>query len=370
MKDVSVVVFDFDGVMTDNRVRVHQSGEEAVWCHRGDGWGIARLKEAGFQVLVLSTETNPVVAVRCRKLKVDVLQGCDEKLSALRELARTRNLDPAHIAYVGNDVNDLPCMQWVGWPIAVADAVPEVRAIAKLVTRLPGGHGAVREVADCLVQCRNGSDSAKDWVRETIWRSIGVKQAIARSDELLNQILRVARTMAAVLQAEGRVFFFGNGGSAADAQHLAAELVGRFVLERRALPAMALTVNTSVLTAIGNDYAYDVIFARQLEAQARPGDMAVGITTSGNSSNVVKAMETARRIGLNTVALTGSRGGRVRPTVEECICVPAEDTSRIQEAHILIGHMLCEYAERALFDEEPAWRDRIAPGRRIRRDGP
>lgn len=349
MKDVRLVVFDFDGVMTDNRVRVHQSGDEAVWCHRGDGWGIARLKDAGFEVLVLSTETNAVVGARCRKLKIEAIHGCEDKLATLQSLARGRNLSAEEIAYVGNDLNDLGCMQWVAWPIAVADAVPEVRALAKWVTRSPGGHGAVRQVADHLVSLRQNNDPALEWARHSIWRSIEVKQAIAGSEELLGQILRVARSMTAVLKAGGRVFFFGNGGSAADAQHLAAELVGRFMVNRRALPAIALTVDTSVLTAIGNDYGYDLIFARQLEALAHANDMAVGITTSGNSPNVVRAMETASRTGLRTVAFTGARGGQIRAAVEECICVPSDRTPRIQESHILIGHMLCEYVESALF---------------------
>ena len=243
-------------------------------------------------------------------------------------------------------------MQWVGWPIAVADAVPEVRAVAKWVTRLPGGRGAVREVADRLVAARLNTDPAIEWARQSVWQSVEVKQAIAGSEQLLSQIVRVARTMAEVLKAGGRIFFFGNGGSAADAQHLAAELVGRFAIERRALPAMALTVNTSVLTAIGNDYAYELIFARQIEGQARENDMAVGITTSGNSANVVRAMESARQMGLRTIAMTGARGGRIRTMVDECVCVPSDNTQRVQEAHILIGHMLCEYAERALFGDE------------------
>ena len=352
MKDVSLVVFDFDGVMTDNRVRVHQSGDEAVWCHRGDGLGIQRLKEAGLDVIVLSTETNSVVAARCRKLKIEAIHGCDDKRSALQEFARSRNLTPEQIAYVGNDVNDLACMKWVGWPIAVADAVPDVRAVAKWVTRLPGGRGAVREVADRLAAARLNTDPAIDWARQSVWQSLEVKQAIAGSEQLLGQIVRVARTMEAVLKAGGRIFFFGNGGSAADAQHMAAELVGRFAIERRALPAMALTVNTSVLTAIGNDYSYELVFARQLEGQARAGDMAIGITTSGNSANVVRAMESARQMDLRTIALTGDRGGRIRTMVDECVCVPSNNTQRVQEAHILIGHMLCEYAERALFADE------------------
>jgi len=349
MSDISLVVFDFDGVMTDNRVRVHQSGDEAVWCHRGDGLGIARLREAGFEVIVLSTETNEVVAARCRKLNIQAIQSCDNKLTALQQFTAGRNLTVGQIAYVGNDINDLACMEWVGWPIAVADAVPEVRAVAKWVTRMRGGAGAVREVADRLVAIRRNPDPAIEWARQSVWQSLEVKQAIAGSEQLLGQIVRVARAMAEVLQGGGRVFFFGNGGSAADAQHLAAELVGRFRRDGRALPAMALSVNSSALTAIGNDYGYEQVFSRQLEGLARAGDMAIGITTSGNSANVVRAMESGRAMGLRTIALTGARGGQVQGAVDECLCVPSDLTPRIQEGHILIGHMLCEYAERALF---------------------
>src|SRR5262245_10316551 len=211
------------------------------------------------------------------------------------------------------------------------------------------GRAAVRDVADWLLAARLNADPAIDWARQSVWQSVEVKQAIAGSDQLLSQIVRVARAMAEVLRAGGRVFFFGNGGSAADAQHLAAELVGRFALERRALPAMALTVNTSVVTAIGNDYGYEHVFARQLEGLARASDMAIGITTSGNSANVVRGMKSAREMGLRTIALTGARGGQVRAAVDECLCVPSDLTPRIQEGHILIGHMLCEYAESALF---------------------
>jgi len=352
MKDISLVVFDFDGVMTDNRVRVHQSGDEAVWCHRGDGLGIARLREAAFAVIVLSTETNPVVAARCGKLNIQAIQSCDDKLTALQQFAAERNLSAGQIAYVGNDINDVACMQWVGWPIAVADALPDVRAVAKWVTHRPGGGGAVREVADRVVAARLNNDPAIEWARQSVWQSLEVKQAIASSEQLLSQIVRVARVMTDVLRSGGRVFFFGNGGSAADSQHLAAELVGRFALERRALPAMALSVNSSVVTAIGNDYGYEQVFSRQLEGLAHAGDIAIGITTSGNSANVIRAMESGRAMGLRTVAMTGARGGQMRTAVDECLCVPSDLTPRIQEAHILIGHMLCEYAERALFGNE------------------
>jgi YrbI family 3-deoxy-D-manno-octulosonate 8-phosphate phosphatase len=148
---VRLLVLDFDGVMTDNRVLVHQDGTEAVWCHRGDGWGIARLKERGVKIIVISTETNPVVEARCRKLGIDFVQACDDKLGALKRVVEQLGLSPDQVAYVGNDVNDLECMRWVGIPIGVADAVPEVQNVAQLVTDRTGGHGAVRQVADWII---------------------------------------------------------------------------------------------------------------------------------------------------------------------------------------------------------------------------
>ncbi len=154
LEDIRLLVLDFDGVMTDNMVLVSQDGKEAVFCNRGDGWGIARVREIGIDVLVLSTETNPVIATRCRKLGVDCVQGCEDKLGALREVVERRSLTAEQVVYVGNDVNDLSCMNWAGVPIAVANAVSEVKAIAKLITTQVGGKGAVREVADWIISAK------------------------------------------------------------------------------------------------------------------------------------------------------------------------------------------------------------------------
>lgn len=152
--DVDLLVLDFDGVMTDDRVLVDQHGVESVWCHRGDGWGIARLRDAGVPIVVMSTETNPVVGARCEKLRIDVMQSCADKLRQLRQFAGARGVPASRIAFVGNDVNDLPCLRWVGMPIAVADAAPDVRAACRRVTRRPGGRGAVREVAEWILAAR------------------------------------------------------------------------------------------------------------------------------------------------------------------------------------------------------------------------
>lgn len=138
------------------------------------------------------------------------------------------------------------------------------------------------------------------------------------------------------------IYFCGNGGSAADSQHLAAEFVGRFVKERRGLPAIALTTDTSILTAVSNDYGYEQIFARQVEALVRPGDVIVGLSTSGNSPNVILAMDKAKQIGAVTIGFSGSNGGKLAEYCDVCVTVPTRVTARIQEAHILIGHMICE----------------------------
>lgn len=152
---VRLLVLDFDGVMTDNHALVDQDGHESVSVNRSDGWGIARLREAGFRVVVLSTEANPVVTARCLKLGIECFQGAPDKLAILQDLARQSSLEPARIAYVGNDVNDLECLNWVGVPIAVADAEPRARAAAALVTCARGGEGAVREVAEWLLAARS-----------------------------------------------------------------------------------------------------------------------------------------------------------------------------------------------------------------------
>jgi D-sedoheptulose 7-phosphate isomerase len=165
----------------------------------------------------------------------------------------------------------------------------------------------------------------------------------------LTTLEKVAMETGRVMAAGGKLLLFGNGGSAADAQHIAAELVGRFGRERKGLPAVALTVNTSALTAIANDHGFERVFARQVEALALSGDLAIGISTSGNSPSVLNAVDAATSAGILTVGLTGRTGGDLRNRVDYCLQVPSESTPRVQEAHIFIGHVLCEWIEESLF---------------------
>ena len=184
-------------------------------------------------------------------------------------------------------------------------------------------------------------------IQKRIQDSIHVKQAF--TNDLIQRIESVSKKMIEAYQHRQKVIFMGNGGSAADAQHLAAELVGRFAKDRRPLPALALHANTSSLTALSNDYSYEESFSKQIEAFANEGDVVVGISTSGNSKNVIKALKQAREKKALTVALTGQSGGEVAQHADILLIVPSTNVARIQESHILIGHIICEMVESTLF---------------------
>jgi D-sedoheptulose 7-phosphate isomerase len=169
---------------------------------------------------------------------------------------------------------------------------------------------------------------------------------------LMAELETIARAMSACLAAGAKILWMGNGGSAADSQHMAAEFVGRYTRERRGLASIALTTDTSILTAVGNDYGYERVFARQIEALCRPDDVVVGMSTSGNSPNVVQAVEVAKQIGATTVGFTGATGGELKAIVDHCLTVPATSTARIQEAHILMGHLLCDWVEAGIVREQ------------------
>ncbi|HRZ50051.1 MAG TPA: D-sedoheptulose 7-phosphate isomerase [Bacteroidales bacterium] len=188
-----------------------------------------------------------------------------------------------------------------------------------------------------------------DRIRKTILESAAVKTAISQDEHLLRTTEQVIIRIIHCYRNGGKVLFCGNGGSAADAQHLAAELSGRFYYDRPPLSAEALHVNTSYLTAVANDYSYHEIFARLLKGTGKKGDVLIGISTSGNSPNIIRAFEVAREMGITTVALTGETGGKMKPLSDFLLNIPSSDTPRIQESHIMLGHIICEHVESTLF---------------------
>ena len=188
------------------------------------------------------------------------------------------------------------------------------------------------------------------YVVQQFQASVAVKQRILEDLRFVQQVMDMGHLLIDCYEAGRKLMVAGNGGSAADAQHIAAEFVSRFNFDRPGLPALALTTDTSILTAVGNDYGYDQLFRRQIEANGVGGDVFLGISTSGNSPNILQALEAARLKGITTFGLTGKTGGKMRELCDHCLCVPSEDTPRIQESHILIGHTLCAMVEQALFE--------------------
>ena len=192
----------------------------------------------------------------------------------------------------------------------------------------------------------NKVDSMSREIAKRLEESAQIKRAIAESK--IGEIEHIVNLIITAYKMGGKVVLFGNGGSAADAQHLAGELVGKFMLERQALPAIALTTNTSTLTAMANDRGYETVFSRQVEALVNEKDVVIGISTSGNSPNVIEAMKAAKIKGAKTIGLTGSDGGKLAEVADLVLTVPSDSTPRIQEAHITIGHIVCELIEREL----------------------
>jgi D-sedoheptulose 7-phosphate isomerase len=191
-------------------------------------------------------------------------------------------------------------------------------------------------------------------IARSIQDSMRVQQTLLDTPQSIAMIAKASEIILGAFRQGSKLLLFGNGGSASDAQHIAAEFVGRFAFHRTALPAISLGTNGSCLTAIGNDYGFEHTFLRQVEALGRAGDVVMGISTSGNSPNVLRAIAGAKNMGLMTIALSGQSGGKLRNSAHTdcCICAPTDETPRIQECHILIGHTICEIVEQELFDEK------------------
>jgi len=191
----------------------------------------------------------------------------------------------------------------------------------------------------------------KEYIKNQIKKSYETKQAIYENEDLLSKIEEVAIKCVELYRGDKKTILAGNGGSAADAQHIAAELVGRYGFDRPSIPSLALTTDTSNLTAIGNDYGYDMVFSRQLEGMGQSGDIFIGISTSGNSQNIINAFKVAKKKNILSVALVGKDGGEMAVMADIALVVPSDSTPRIQESHILIGHIICDIIEKEIFGD-------------------
>lgn len=363
IKEIRMVLFDIDGVITDGKKYVDGTACEVKTIALKDLDALGLLKEAGYHLGCVTGEDNTFSSYMTHMPGLDFVKtGCKQKDSILKEIAEAYGITAQEICYIGDGKYDIPLLKKVGLSVCPQDALHEVKEIADLVLHTSGGNGCLAELYTRLCQVKSmvqreadqvGKD-LQDIISERIREHAEVTEKILEDQDLQHAIGMVSQNIVELFQNSGRLFLCGNGGSAADAQHFAAELVGRFYLERQAFPAEALSTNTSILTSLANDYDYTMVFARQVEAKGREGDILIGITTSGKSENIIRAFQQAKKSKMSTVLMTG-RLSEFCPVLEYTdfmISIPSDDTPRIQEGHILIAHIICEIVESKLAGSE------------------
>lgn len=352
VKDILVLALDVDGVLTDGRGVLQSSEAYEPRFDFHDLDAVTQARRSGLVVALVTGEDTALVDRIAKRFGVEVvIRGAKDKVAALRDLSAKLGLALENFCYVGDSDRDAPAFSVVGLGLAPKNATPKAKSAAHRRLDNSGGAGAVAETVR-LIQ-RLNSDGASSANLEKELRLI-VTDSVRAHEELLHgsmsTLVEITQTFVGAIRTGHKILFFGNGGSAADAQHVAAELVGRFGLESDPFAAIALTTDSSVLTCVGNDWDYTEIFARQVRALARPGDVVVGISTSGKSPNILRGLKSGRATGALTVGFSGRKGGSMVDDCDLCFLAPADATPRIQELHILAWHAVCEMVERALLN--------------------
>lgn len=355
-QEITVLALDVDGVMTDGSLSIAEN-DNSVQPKRiamRDLDALSKLKRAGLHLALVTGEEGALVTAIARRVKADVvIAGAKDKRLGLEELARRLDVPMSNICFVGDAERDALAFPHVGLSLAPRDAGIHARRAATKVLDEKGGHGAVSEAVELLLGLthdESGKSLALESARESLDESLRAHQNMVEYGA--ETIVEMAEVISDSLRMGGKVLLCGNGGSAADSQHAAAELMGRFLIDRGPLPALSLSTDTSVLTAVGNDWEYEDVFARQVRGLARPGDVVVGLSTSGGSENVVRALQAATACGATALALTGEKARRVGAASNLCLNVPSSQTPRIQELHILSLHTICDLVERELFSKD------------------
>lgn len=358
--DILLLALDVDGVLTNGSVTLTPSGEESKGVAFRDLDALSRARKAGLRIALITGEEGPLVMAIAGKAGAEfVLPAAKDKAAALEALSEKAQVPLSRVCYVGDADGDALAFPLVGLSFCPADGSRAARRTASRVLSASGGSGAVEEAVEILLDGGHEGDlrpGFENTLRRVAEDSLRAHEKLL--DESVPAMAEIASVLTRALKAGRRVFFCGNGGSAAGAQRAAAELVGRFALEREPLPALALTTDTSILTAVGSDWDFRDIFARQVRAHARPGDVVVGISASGKSPNVARALEVAREQGAVALAFTGRSGGAVAQAADLCFRAPDTATPRVQELHLLAWHGICEVVEAA-----------VVAGRELRKTG-
>ena len=349
VRTIRLVALDIDGVLTDGTASAGRgSGDKRISFHDLDA--VTALRREGVEVALVTGEDDESVGGIAERFGVSaVVRGAKDKVKALVDLASRLGVGLDEVCFVGDSDRDAAAMQQVALGLAPANATPAAKAAAHRVLAARGGDGAVAEAVRLVAQMRvlaGGSEGRRQALSRIVLDS---QQAHGRlTDDHLAVLDRIAHQLAQAIVAGRKILIFGNGGSAADSQHVAGELIGRFARESDPWPAIALTTDTSILTCVANDWSFAEVFRRQVRALARPGDVVVGISTSGRSENVLLGISAAREIGAVTIGFAGAAPGPLGEAVDVCFCAPASTTPRIQELHLLAWHAICEVVETTL----------------------
>jgi len=350
VNQIKVLALDIDGVLTDGRAGIASEGTLSKVIAFHDLDAVTAARRAGLEIVLVTGEHGPEVDQIASRFGVkEVVRNAKDKVAALRETSARLGVPLKAFCYVGDSDRDAPAFADVGLGLAPANATPAALAGARQVLSRRGGDGAVAEAVRLILGMRENSQNNEELgaeMKRIAAESIAAHQRLV--GEGVQVLVEVAQAFIAAIASGRKILLFGNGGSAADAQHVAGELVGRFLVESEPWPAIALTTDSSIVTCIGNDWAFEEVFARQVRALCQPGDVVVGITTSGRSPNVVKGLQEARRRQGITVGFTGAKGTALLAHSDICFLAPADATPRIQELHLLAWHSICEVVEREL----------------------
>ena len=343
---IELIVLDIDGVITDGSVIVDSSGREQKQINLNDIDAIFELHRRGYKLAAITGEDTEIVNYFEKRFPWTYFyRGNKTKCKAMQQIEQDTGISRERICYVGDGKYDVEPLAYAGLGLCPANAIDRAKDAADIVLQNDGGKGCIWELV-FLLEKYNDPGSRHHYFFERLEEHTNIFKKLASDQRLTNTVMEVGDRIIDVLNDGGGIYLCGNGGSAADAQHIATEFISRFYKERPGLNAEALSVNTSTITAVGNDYSFSKVFSRQLEAKAKSGDMLIGISTSGTSRNVLEALRYARAHGIISVLLMG---GFEKPNREDeadyVIKVPSLITPRIQESHIFIGHVLAEYVE-------------------------
>lgn len=349
---IKLIVLDIDGVLTDGFITIDKDGNEHKKINMKDMDAISELKQQGFLLGAVTGEKTAIVNYFEKRFPWNYfIRGNKSKKEALQQIEIETGIQREHICYVGDGKYDVGPLEYAGLGLCPANAVDRAKAAADIVLKNNGGDGCIWEIL-AILENYNQPDSLYRFFYQRSHEHTMMFRTIASNQRLSEAVMECGNKIIKIFHNNGQLFLCGNGGSAADAQHIATEFVSRFYKERPGLNAEALTVNTSTLTAVSNDYSFERVFVRQLEAKAHSGDMLIGITTSGRSKNVVEALKYAKKIGMFTALMMGNFEVQhtTKGVVDYLIKIPSDNTPRIQEVHIFLGHVMAEYVEHEMFE--------------------